>query len=145
MSAPPAASRSRRSSRQKRRSASRLSPRDLAYQELAAGTITQATLERKRSRIFGRECSSTWGEDVWEGKDRDYAAEGELRRAGRKDPRVYTGSGTLKKTCAKCHHDVPPQHCPGKVCEECRFEGGGEHFITSVPGSSHRKLIGEEA
>lgn len=132
-----------KTSRKKRRRGRHLSPRDLAYQELAAGTITQTELARRQQQHRNRECSSTWAEDVWEGKDRDYVAE---QADGREGVRIYTGSGTRKVRCARCHHDTPPQNCSARgVCEDCRLESASAFFLEHLPGSSHRKLLGAES
>jgi hypothetical protein len=90
--------------------------------------FNEVMLERKRAQVFGCQCRSTWAEDVWEGEDRDYAAEAVLCVAGRKDPRVCTRSGPLKRRCACC----------GAMSRRSTARG------TSVPGSSHRMLVGAE-
>jgi hypothetical protein len=128
--------------RKKRRRGRHLSPRDLAYQELAAGTITQTELARRLQRLRNAECSSTWAEDIWEGKDRDYAAEA---ADGRPGVRMYTGSGTRKVRCARCRRETPPQNCTaGRVCDDCRLEDASQFFLEHLPGSRHRTLIGGE-
>jgi hypothetical protein len=133
------------SRREARRSGKRKSPRELADAAVERGEITPDQLLAARARVLGRECSTTWGEDVWHGRDRDYPAEARLRAKGKTDPRVFTGSGPFKRRCACCRRDVPPQHCPGEVCAECRFEGAGEYMLHNTPGSSGHRLRGEDA
>jgi hypothetical protein len=128
-------------SRQKRRNKPRLSPRDLAEHELAAGTITETELRRRQDRARRRECSSTWSDDVWNGHDRDYPAE---RATGKPGARIYTGSGSRKVKCCACGRGTPPQNCHGGKCDDCKLEAGSEWFLEHLPGSNHRKLIGGE-
>lgn len=126
------------SSRKARRRAKRMCPRDLAYEELAAGTITATEVERRREKLESKQCSSTWSEDIWYGRDRDYASERKIGFGAR----VFTGSGIGKVRCRCCRRDVPPQNCPGAICDECRFDRASPFMHENVVGSNQRALLG---
>ncbi len=99
--------------RGKRAKRKKLSPREVAQAQLAAGLVTPYTYARIQEKICLVECSSTWGDDIWSGRDRD--------RHGH-----FTGSGTCKVRCADCGRKVPPQDvvfdpvADGPVCTDCR-------------------------
>lgn len=135
-----------KASRESQRARKRMSPRELAHAEQAAGTITETEVRRREQKIRNRECSSAWSDDIWRGLDRDFPAEAVLRLSGRKEPRVYTGSGHSKIKCPCCHHFMPPtsfsrEH--GAVCEECRTDNN-EKFYRNVQGSNHMGLTGRD-
>jgi hypothetical protein len=74
--------------------ARRLPPHKIAEAEVEKGTITKSAYARLREKLDLRECTWTWAEDIWFGKDVDCRGN-------------FTGHGTGKVKCRACARTVP--------------------------------------
>lgn len=101
------------------------SPCQDADAQLALEIISKREFTRRQDKIYLTECSWRWGDDIWNGEDRDYRG-------------LPTGSGKGKRRCGQCGRKTPPQDLvkcrppkssksnkapatkPIRICTDCR-------------------------